>query len=385
MNKVKAKKKIFFTIFKLIVLIVSIFVFSYAWFVYEKNSYIENFAVGTLRANNIMISSSSEDGWGDSFNIDVGDGFRFNNEVTSDGVNFYKANLKDENGNPLSFTQAVVNEDYLEFDLWFKNDSSTTIFLENTSSVYPECGTEIDDLILTDNNKIDDIVRASAYGDFSRDLIAGAVRVAFIPYEYNEVSESFELKSEPVLVWAPNKNYEISEEDGWYVADINSSNSQNYKYIKVESSSFFEKDVPFLRDSIKASYVEKNSYGDIPLLSIRTESGLEKISGLKIRVWVEGNDRDAVSALKGGVFKIDLSFVGIDKKENVNTPNVSINSLYKIDGADETMEYSLDMGMNYKQYSDNITFKSDDIIYIRYKETDEYFASDYVVLSWRQL
>lgn len=89
-----------------------------------------------------MISEDGNDGWSNSFNIDVGEGFRFNNEVTSDGIEFYKANLKDEEGNPLSFTKAELNEDYLEFDVWFKNDSSVKLFLEEDSSVTPECGTK---------------------------------------------------------------------------------------------------------------------------------------------------------------------------------------------------------------------------------------------------
>ena len=123
MNK-EASKNIYVTMFKLIAIIVSIFVFSYAWFVHESDNNVEGVNIGTAKTNNIMISEDGNQGWGDSFNIDVGEGFRFNNEVTSDGINFYKANLKDEYGTPLSFTNATLNEDYLEFDVWFKNDSS---------------------------------------------------------------------------------------------------------------------------------------------------------------------------------------------------------------------------------------------------------------------
>ena len=385
MNK-EASKNIYVTMFKLIAIIVSIFVFSYAWFVHESDSNVEGVNIGTAKTNNILISEDGNEGWGNSFNIDVGEGFRFNNEVTSDGINFYKANLKDEYGTPLSFTNATLNEDYLEFDVWFKNDSSVKLFLEEDSSVTPECGTKKEDLVLIpgSDKKIDDIVRASAYGDFSRDLIAGSVRVAFIRYNFNEETNSFELEDKPVLIWAPNKTYEITENDGWFTADVESTNSQSYKYIKVEdSSTFHEEDLDNLKDVISASYDTKMANGDPVLVSIDTEDGLEKKAGLKVRVWVEGNDRDAVSALKGGIFKINLSFVGITKDENTNVPNVKADDVSKtITGINEHMEYSIDNGLTYTEYKNIVTFDKNAIVYVRYKETDELLASKAVIVKF---
>lgn len=385
MNK-EQSKKIYVTVYKLIAIVVSIFVFSYAWFVHESNSNLEGVNIGTAKTNNILISEDGNEGWGNTFNIDVGEGFRFNNEVTSNGIKFYKANLKDEEGNPLSFTNAVLNEDYLEFDVWFKNDSSVKLFLEDDSSVYPECGTLKDDLILNPDSdkKIDDIVRASAYGDFSRDLIAGAVRVAFIRYTFNTDTNKFELEDEPVLVWAPNKTYEITESDGWYSASIDSNNSQNYKYIKVtNSTTFSEEEIPILKDEIKASYSTKMANGDPVLVSIDTEDGLEKKVGLKVRVWVEGNDRDAVSALKGGIFKINLSFLGLAKDENNNVPSVSTDELsMTINGINEHMEYSVDGGNTYTKYTNMVTFDKNTTVYVRYFETADTLASIPVILMF---
>lgn len=385
MNK-EASKNIYVTMFKLIAIVVSIFVFSYAWFVHEENSNLEGVSIGTAKTNNIMISSDGNSDWGNIFNIDVGEGFRFNNEVTSDGINFYKANLKDEYGNPLSFTNAVLNEDYIEFDVWFKNDSSVKLFLEEDSSVTPECGTNKEDLVLVpgSDKKIDDIVRASAYGDFSRDLIAGAVRVAFVRYNFNEETNSFELEDKPVLIWAPNKNYEITENDGWFTADVESNNSQSYKYIKVNSSNNFnEEGLDNLKDVISASYDTKRANGDPVLASIDTEDGLEKKAGVRVKIWVEGNDRDAVSALKGGIFKINLSFVGITKDENNNIPNVKANDVSKtIDGINEHMEYSIDNGLTYVEYKNIVTFDKNATVLVRYKETDDLLASKTVTIKF---
>ena len=114
MNK-DMNKKISSTIIKMIAIIVSIFVFSYAWFVHNENTHINAIEIGTAKTNNIQVSEDGGDNWGTSLSIDVGEGFRFDNEVTSDGINFYKANLKNDDGYPLHFINATVNKDYLDF------------------------------------------------------------------------------------------------------------------------------------------------------------------------------------------------------------------------------------------------------------------------------
>ena len=46
-------KKIYVTVYKLIAIIVSIFVFSYAWFVHESDNNLEGVNIGTAKTNNI--------------------------------------------------------------------------------------------------------------------------------------------------------------------------------------------------------------------------------------------------------------------------------------------------------------------------------------------
>ena len=232
---------------------------------------------------------------------------------------------------------------------------------------------------------LDSITRVSAYGNFSRDLIAGAVRVAFIKYNYDEENDEYILDNTPSLVWAPNPNYEIiSNGEDLLTASITSTNKQSYKYLKVNSGSdFVESDIPNLIDTIHAKYSSKMANGDTPLVTIETTDGVEKKAGLKIRVWVEGNDRDANSALKGGIFKFDLSFIGLQKKDNTNIPNVSKNG-NSISGINNTMEYSIDNGNKWIRYngSDDLSFKSGTHVLVRYSETSDYFVSNYVELDF---
>ena len=123
--------------------------------------------------------------------------------------------------------------------------------------------------------------------------------------------------------------------------------------------------------------------GDPVLVSIDTEDGLEKKVGLKVRVWVEGNDRDAVSALKGGIFKINLSFLGLAKSENLNVPSVSVNEIsMMVDGINEHMEYSIDGGETYTKYTNMVTFDKNSTVYVRYFETADTLASKPVILKF---
>ena len=165
---------------------------------------------------------------------------------------------------------------------------------------------------------------------------------------------------------------------------MESTNSQSYKYIKVyDSNTFYEEDLDNLKDVISASYDTKMANGDPILASIDTEDGLEKKAGIKVRVWVEGNDRDAVSALKGGIFKINLSFVGITKEENNSVPSVSADDISKtIVGINEQMEYSTDNGLTYIEYKNIVTFNNNATVYVRYKETDELLASKTTIVKF---
>ena len=377
----QTSKKIYSTIVKLIAIIVSIFVFSYAWFVVNKENYLENIEVGTVKSNNLQISQSGEDGWGSILSIKSLNEFVFNDEVTSNGISFYKASSKDDNGMPIKLVNAVANQDYLDFDLWFKNDSNISIYLDKKSSVYPQCCTNVKDAVLNLNSTRDDIVRVSSYGDFSKDLIAGAVRVAFINYNYNEETNSYDLEDKPVYIWAPNRNYEIIYKNGYYDFNIDSTNYETYTYMRyVNSTSFKETKLTNVKDVINASYSSKSSSGDKKIFEIKS-SGEEVKSGLKVRIWIEGNDREAVEALKGGQFKFNLSFVGFTKEENNKVPSITVENNVLV-GLDETMESSTDSGINWISYKSGTEVTLDNRqILVRYMETDDYLASSYVVVG----
>ncbi len=367
-------KKYYKNIFKLIGLLAGIIAVSYAWFYSKENSEFDNIAVRTNTANEILMSIDNGSTWNESLYLNLSEKFKFNNEITSNGIKFFKAANKRDDGTPITFQQANVDKDYLEFKILFKAKKNTGIFLDNASFVKPAVGTDEKDLIGYG------VERISLDGNFSRDLIASAVRIAFIDNDY--MNGEYTPQNITKLVWAPNKNYELLKVNDEWSFNLNSNNYQIYNYVDAdENSYYYEKRVDNIKDNIKASYNDGNAYGDPMLTYINNDNETDIIKCLTIRIWIEGNDREAVTALKGGIFQMNLSFVGIEKENNNNIPNILKNGSVMI-GYSEGMEYSSNFGNNWIKYAEdnNPEFSTNNVIWIRYEETKNNFASNYIEL-----
>ncbi|MEE0914785.1 MAG: hypothetical protein U0L76_09430 [Ruminococcus sp.] len=148
--------------------------------------------------------------------------------LTSDGtVNGKPAPLKLVTGNGLKFFEPLLNRrtgtvltngavwqgadissensagKYIDIPLYFKSDTAKEIYLAGDSKVYPKSKTE----------------RISDYGDFSKDYICAASRVAFL----NEVDDGLKCN----YIWAPNSNYKLAEDANGYtkVTDLHKDES----------------------------------------------------------------------------------------------------------------------------------------------------------------
>lgn len=301
-------EQILITSGKIAIIFIAIIAVTFSWF--NRNEIIgaiNSLGVKSEEIKDIQISLNEGVTWSGIAVLDIGANYEFANEVTSDGAKFYKASSKTMAGTPIAFTPAISGTDYLEFNIWFKSSIPTNIYVEQKSDVYPAAGKTPDNLL---NSNI--VIRESADGNFSRDLIAGAVRVAFIENDY--INGRYVPQNEPKLIWAPNKNYEVRRVNNSFVANIESTSQQNYTYIDVESSNVFtEKSLEVVED-INASYASKKANGDSAIITIdnASEDDSENIKVVTVRVWIEGNDREAIYPLKGGMFNIKLSFVGIE-------------------------------------------------------------------------
>lgn len=359
--------------FELLLVVVSVFVVSFAWFTTAMENSAKDLTMKTKASRLLYISLDDGKTWDTEFSLNLNDKFKFNNEITGNGVNFYKAHTKREDGTPITFTEAIGGSDYVEFDLLFKANASLGVFLDSDSFVTPVVGTNIEDLVG------ETVVRKSSYGNFTRDLIAGAVRISFTENDY--VDGMYVSKLEPSLVWAPNKNYELLYNNSAYSFDINSNKQQDYRYIDGQNG-FIYKNVSNLKDNLNTNFDQDISGGDpmITKIDINNNDGIKSVT---VRIWIEGNDREAHTALTGGIFRMNINFLGLLKEENENIPNVSVNE-GNILNYGEGMEYSLDQGNNWIKYSDdnNPVIDENTNIYVRYSETDLYYPSDYIVLEF---
>lgn len=359
--------------FELLLVIVSVFVVSYAWFTTATENSAKDLTLKTKASRLLYISLDDGVTWDTEFSLDLNDNFKFNNEITGNGITFYKAHTKRDDGVPITFTEAVGGHDYVEFDLLFKANAALGVFLDSDSFVLPVAGDTSDKLI---GNTV---IRKSSYGDFSRDLIAGAVRISFTENDY--VDENYVSKLEPSLVWAPNKNYELLYNSSIYSFDLESTNNQDYRYIDA-GNGFNYKNVSNLKDNLNTDFDDDVAGGDPMITKIDPEVN-DGIKSVTVRIWIEGNDREAHTALTGGIFRMNINFLGILKEENESEPDVSVDG-NSILNYGEGMEYSIDYGNNWITYSEdnNPVIDSSIIVYVRYSETSLYFASDYVELEF---
>lgn len=371
----KEKKNIIAVAFRLLVIIASIALASYAWLNRNQKVSTEDLILRTNSYSNLLISLDEGENWSDELSLDFTNDYSFDYEITGDGINFYKAASKRDDGTPVTFKKAAANKDYLEFDIWFKASGNVGVFLENESYIIPTAGSSEDKLLGSE------VARVSSMGDFSRDLIASSVRVAFIDNIKN--NNLYVPNSYASLVWAPNKNYEIECVKDRCSANLNSQNKQSYEYIDASESSVYKpKNIGNLKDELKASNKIQSAAGDpmLTYLDSKIDNGIKKVT---VRIWIEGNDRDNVSALIGGMFSINLSFTAFSKQINNNIPKVSaLNNT--INGFDKTMEYSKDLGLSWITYENdnNPSFETGDVVYVRESETYSTFASKYKILTF---
>lgn len=116
--------------------------------------------------------------------------------ITGDGINFFKPLTNRRTGDVVAkgnvwqgtaVTKSTGN--YVDFDLYFRSTAERDVYLTGESRISPKSDTE----------------RMSDYGDFSKDNIAAASRVAFLDKSKENCS----------FIWAPNDDGELISSDGY--------------------------------------------------------------------------------------------------------------------------------------------------------------------------
>lgn len=310
-------------IFLLLAITVCVISTVWAWFYIAKNADVGGISFSTVNMFSTQIKvndSEFDDRQNVSINVkDVQElsGLGYVKRVEGvDVLQLWKPEKNPFTGEPITNSDGswkltedtlVANQDFLEFEVTVKTNVPGELFLSNESQIRP----------------VDTTKRISGFGNFSEDYIASAVRMSVVVVETSSNEGNVETTEHLQFIWAPNKDQELvaprdaqgnpkeaattgwtfipsggAEQSYFYYDGVAikqvSSDELNHKIVIDETESFVFYDV----------IPEGGAYiGDI----VANEDG-SAYCHLRIRIWIEGTDREAKSALTGGHFTISLVF-----------------------------------------------------------------------------
>ncbi len=301
-------------------------------------------------------------------------------DITGNGLNMYRPTEIDENQQPINLATAIsslddeYSYDYIEMEVAFRSVSKMNVYLSEESFISP----------------VDTTKTGNIYGNFSRDYIAGAMRVAII--EGNEIK----------MVWAPNSEYQLIQSANGAFSFKSSAESGSvpesdyYYYAKDENDNFVKTAVDSEAYASKKFVVDSTGTtkgytgNSAAIVSLEPEGeGTHAQKTVKIRIWFEGTDREAHQALAGGNVNVKLKFIGIaketDETKQAAVNRVSINQdTSKISGLAAGMVFSTD-GRAWTEYVSSSTtlpvLESGESIYIKYPETETHYETNYKKLT----
>lgn len=202
--------------------------------------------------------------------------------------------------------------DYIEIPLTFRSDKQVSIYLDKNSKVTPHGDPEKLRVYTPQGVTGEDrqrVVNVSSHSTnttlFSRNYIAGAVRVAVLEEE-TDAEGNTQLTRK--ALWIPNRDIQLVTDPYDVKTGADAAVEDSYTYF----------------DSTKTQRaLAESEYCTLDEDAFVTQMPAEKVNGmyqtkLVVRVWVEGTDREARLALAGGEFDVYLRFTSSDESAQEN-------------------------------------------------------------------
>lgn len=212
----KSRTSLFRTLILSLVMLVTVFIFSIAWFAPQNEATASGLTIKSFSGLGLDSSFNGVD-FSSSITRALTNNFKFP-LVTGNGVDnmFFIPALERSSGTPLDATTrkptstgtnwlskraAVASRysdtegDYYVEDIWFKSSSELNLVLSTSSYVKA----------LEGDKAPSEWLRKSDFGEFTKDYIAGAARVSFSKIEGIGDSET----ETPLFVWVPNEKYQL--------------------------------------------------------------------------------------------------------------------------------------------------------------------------------
>lgn len=228
-------------------------------------------------------------------------------EITSDGTDFYKPKLTQENGKAKPDTSSVWDvadkNSYLSIDVYMKTGDDHMVYLNSETEISPISTTLTGE---QSGNKSDD-------GDFSKDCIVGAVRLSTV----STVSTVDGTDSTIKNLWLPAPQIHYDSDNKKVTLDNTSGDTFKHMYWKVTKNSDGKTGTPNGTKPIE--YTEYNgvitntnknfklgkNYNFAKLT--KNQSSDKYATGMTtVNIWVDGEDDEARFAMVGGKFKATI-------------------------------------------------------------------------------
>lgn len=277
-------------------LFVVLAVATYSWFVFNDRSDLGNLEMAVTDAAYIKVSKDEGLTWENNLDLDLGTIVSLR-ETTGDGITFYEP-VYDGVDRISGYVQSANENVYFESVITFKTDRTQSLYVTDESFIIP-----------ADSDS--DTKNKSEFGNYSKDYIAGAIRVVFF-----ELTEDGDYN--PVFVWVPNPEIQYNSKDNT-VAENGTVEEYYSYYAKVgEEEPDFVKIMTNgqssgVSDSLVWGSLEQDGIKPVLTFDKETESGTDGsiTKKIAIRVWVEGTDRECVRALYEGKFKMYFKFQAV--------------------------------------------------------------------------
>ncbi len=331
--RVNRRKAYISNLIMVFVLAVSIIIAVLAWFFNSQKANISSIKVDSAAANSVELrvmlnwpdtDDDYDSGWvSGTINLQsenaVGT-FQYANDITGNGILFARPKKSDGTADPV-FTGSdananwqlestpVENKDYEVIDVYVRCNQPSNIYLTTGCSADP---------VNSNGNQND-------YG-VSKDYIAGASRIAFV----NVAGDSSETVS---CVWIPNSTYQLDSTSKAFTE--NGVPEGTYKYYDSDKKQIvsYTNDDNLYSDygyttSITDPVINNGMLGNkdsvikvtevVDAIDKDTNNGFQYQSHFRIKIWIEGTDRETDSVFKGGIFKTIFSFLAVEQSKIPN-------------------------------------------------------------------
>ena len=321
----------------MIIMLIVIVLATMAWFTLSRYSEAVNVVVGTEDTLIIRFAMPEEDG---SYPTNENDYFnylnfqdqmgenkvdKFTQEVTGDGINFvipeFKSGIYPLEVDPnKAGTNATANKDYVSLTFYVRS-TKENLFIEKDS--YIDTGESPLTRNLYNTNEttaVESFENASGYGEFSRNAIAGAIRVSLL----DVMNVSDPTQDNLKYLWIPRPDLSLVKNNDEYTLFKGVTAGASYKHTgyvqngtKTGLEEYTTPDDKLLLPMVRENPDESPIFSeDVKVEATPVEVVMNKkayyMYKFTVNMWLEGSDPESSNPLNGGEFQLHMNFTAKD-------------------------------------------------------------------------